>query len=137
MIAKNKEGEVDVVEFIREYISNFDDDNFILASTRVEWKRTGEFRTKKLKFLDHPISYNAALGQFREALDEIGMEGKQFGLHSMRTGAVSEAANSGNCDLKDIRRHGRWKSGTMPSYYRKLDLKNKLKASEALKINRF
>ena len=46
---------------------------------------------------------------FREALDAIGLVGKDYSLHSVRTGALSEAANSEDVDKDDLRRHGRWK----------------------------
>ena len=49
-------------------------------------------------FLDKPVSDDNMLKLLREGLDRIGVDGKFFTLHSVRTGALLEAANSGRCD---------------------------------------
>ena len=71
---------------------------------------------------------------FREALDAIGLVGKDYSLHSVRTGALSEAANSEDVDKDDLRRHGRWKSLNMVDYYHELSLKKRLSAVKSLAI---
>ena len=47
----------------------------------------------------------------REALSSIGENGDDFSLHGIRTGALSEVANSSKkIPTDNFRRHGRWKS---------------------------
>ena len=84
--------------------------------------------------LKYPISYDAILKEFRQILDQCGYDGKSFSLHSAKTGAASQAANSGLCSEEELRRHGRWKSSGMTSYYHKQSLAKKLAVSKALNI---
>ena len=69
----------------------------------------------------------------RRALDDIGLTGKEFSLHSIRTGALSECANS-NVDQQILQRHGRWKSSSMVNHYHQLSMDKKLQATRALSI---
>ena len=74
------------------------------------------------------------LSLLRNSLSMLGLEGKLFSLHSPRTGALSEAANSKKVDKDDLQRHVRWKSAGMVNYYHQLSLEKKLSSSRALKI---
>ena len=47
----------------------------------------------------------------------LGLDGKLFSLHSPRTGALSEAANSKKVGKDVLQRHVRWKSVGMAEYY--------------------
>ena len=42
-------------------------------------------------------------------LRELGFDAKQFGLHSLRAGGATTAANAGVPD-RIFKRHGRWRS---------------------------
>ena len=64
----------------------------------------------------------------------LGLDGKLFSLHSLRTGALSEAANSEKVGKDVLQHHVRWKSVGMAEYYQKLSLDKKLSASRALNI---
>ena len=79
------------------------------------------------------MSYSNMLTLMRRALDDIGLTGKDFSLHSIRTGALSECANS-NVDHQILQRHGRWKSSSMVNHYHQLSLDKKLQATRALAI---
>ena len=46
---------------------------------------------------------------FREVLDAVGLIKKSFSLYSIRTGALSEAANSEDVNKDGLHIHGRWK----------------------------
>ena len=74
------------------------------------------------------------LNLLRSSLSMLGLDGKLFSLHSPRTGALSEAANSKKVEKDDLQRHVRWKSAGMVEYYHKLSLDKKLSASRALNI---
>ena len=120
-----KGGDFDPVEIISSYISKLDSDllfpNFSIG------------KKGKIEFQDSPVSYNNMLCLLRSGLNDIGLNGQDFSLHSLRTGSLSEAANS-NVDKSLLQRHGRWKSSNMVNYYHKLSLSNKLSASRALAI---
>ena len=49
----------------------------------------------KLIAPDKPISYNTMREAFRWDLKSIGADPSKFGLHSLRSGGVTMAANSG------------------------------------------
>ena len=84
-------------------------------------------KANSLVFLDSSVSYDNMLSLFRQGLDDIWLEGKTFSLHSVRTGAVSEAVNSKKCDRETIKRHVRWANVEMVDLYHKFSLENRLK----------
>ena len=47
-------------------------------------------------FINSHVSFDNMLKLLREGLDMIGQDGKRFSLHSVKTGAVSEAVNRGS-----------------------------------------
>ena len=81
-----------------------------------------------LKKQDKPISYSTARTNMLEMIDKIGLDKKLFGLHSLRAGGASAAANEGVPD-RLFKRHGRWKSEKAKDGY----VKDKL--SELLSVS--
>ena len=63
----------------------------------------------KLVSPDKPISYSCIRDGFRRDLKNIGVDPSKFGLHSLRSGGASSAANNGIND-RIFQRHGRWRS---------------------------
>ena len=53
---------------------------------------------------------------FLNKLAELGFDPKQFGLHSLRSGGATAAANSGVSD-RLFKRHGRWRSESATDGY--------------------
>ena len=74
------------------------------------------------------------LNLLRVGLNKIGLDGKTFSLHSLRSGSLSEAANCASVDNISLQRHARWKTASMVNYYRELSLDKKLAASRALSL---
>ena len=68
-----------------------------------------------------------------EGLSKIGLNPKLFGLHSLRSGGATSAANAGVPD-RLFKRHGRWRSENAKDYCIKDDLKALLSVSLALGI---
>ena len=56
-----------------------------------------------------PLSYTRAREIVLSAFESIGLNKKSFGLHSLRAGGASAAANA-NVNDRLFKRHGRWKS---------------------------
>ena len=84
-----------------------------------------------LRRANRPISYSAARDRILKLLGQIGLNIKDFGLHSLRSGGASAAANHG---VKDrlFKRHGRWKSESVKDGYIKDDLKELLSVTSNL-----
>ena len=85
--------------------------------------------------LNTVVTYDSCMKCLREALDRVGLRGKDFTLHSIKSGAFSEARNSGKVGLSVLRRHARWVAQKMVDRYHKRSLANSLEATRALKIN--
>ena len=126
MIAKG-EGSFDPVAIIKDYFVKIGDSEWLFPNFRMG-------KNKAIVFIDKPVSYNNTLKLFREALDNIGLDGKLYSLHSLRTGALSEAANSENVDKEVLQRHGRWKTPSMINYYHEMSVEKRLKAVRSLSI---
>ena len=89
-------------------------------------KKFGVFRKQNT-----PLSYTRTREILLEALESIGLEKKQFGLHSLRSGGASAAANSGVPD-RLFKRHGRWKSDKAKDGYVEDDTQHLLLVSRNL-----
>ena len=72
-----------------------------------------------------PISYSTMRQAFRRDLKTTGADPSKFGLHSLRSGGATMAANSGVSD-RVFQRHGRWKSGQAKDIYVDDDLDQRL-----------
>ena len=85
----------------------------------------------KLRKNNLPISYSSARQNMLTVLDNVGLNSKNFGLHSLRSGGATVATNNG---VKDrlFKRHGRWKSDKAKDGYVKDDLVQLLSVSENL-----
>ena len=79
------------------------------------------------------LSYTRMRELFLAKLNELGFDSKQFGLHSLRSGGASAAANAGVPD-RLFKRHGRWKSETAKDGYVKDSVKSRLSVSKSLNL---
>ena len=79
----------------------------------------------KLFALDKPISYSTIRRAFHRDLLSLGVEPSKFGLHSLRSGGTSMAANNGVND-RIFQRHGCWKSVQAKDTYVDDDLEQRL-----------
>ena len=75
-----------------------------------------------------PISYTRAREVVLGIFKAIGLNEKLFGLHSLRAGGATAAANNGVPD-RLFKRHGRWKSELAKDGYVKDKLKERLQVS--------
>ena len=80
------------------------------------------------------LSYTRVLRElFLAKLTSLGFDAKQFGLHSLRSGGASAAANAGVPD-RLFKRHGRWRSETAKDGYVKDSVSDLLSVSKSLDI---
>ena len=75
------------------------------------------------------ISYTRVRELVLEKIAAIGLDPKQFGLHSLRAGGASAAANAGVPD-RWFKRHGRWRSENAKDGYIKDKLEDRLSVSQ-------
>ena len=77
------------------------------------------------------ISYTRMRELVLKKLSAIGLDPKRFGLHSLRSGGASAAANAGVPD-RMFKWHGRWCSENAKDGYVKDSLKDRLSVSQHL-----
>ncbi|CAG2200459.1 unnamed protein product [Mytilus edulis] len=80
-----------------------------------------------------PLSYTRARELLLSTLSEVGCKKEQFGLHSLRSGGVSEAAHN-RIPERLLKSHGRWKTDLAKDGYIKENLKNRLSVSKSLNL---
>lgn len=79
------------------------------------------------------ISYTRTREVVLHAFSQLGYSTKLFGLHSLRSGGATAAANAGVND-RLFKRHGRWRSDKAKDGYVKDNLEALLSVSKSLKI---
>ena len=77
------------------------------------------------------VSYLCVRDIVLEKLSELGLDRKQFGLHSLRSGGTSAAACTGVPD-RLFKRHGRWRSESAKDGYVKDSLESRLSVSKRI-----
>lgn len=86
---------------------------------------------QSLRKTNKPISYTRAREMFLDVIKDIGLDPRNFGLHSLRSGGASAAANSGVND-RLFKRHGRWKSDQAKDGYVEDNISALLSVSQTL-----
>ena len=69
------------------------------------------------------LSYSRSREIFKEALEILGFDSKEYGLHSLRSGGVTSVV---------LKLHGRWKTDTAKDMYVEESLASRLKVSSYL-----
>jgi integrase len=110
--------------YVKHFSKWIGTDSFLFRNLDVK----GNFR-KENKAMSYTNVKDIVLKKF----DQIGLHIKKFGLHSMRAGGATEAANRGTAD-RLFQRHGRWASVSSKNLYIKDSLSSKLSVSRNLGI---
>ena len=79
------------------------------------------------------ISYTRAREVVLDAFSQLGFPAKLFGLHSLRSGGATAAANAGVND-RLFKRHGRWRSDRAKDGYVKDNFEALLSVSQSLEL---
>ena len=79
------------------------------------------------------LSYTRMRELFLGKLGELGLEASKFGLHSLRAGGATAAANAGVAD-RLFKRHGRWRSESAKDGYVDDSSDARLSVSKSLKL---
>ncbi|XP_033746544.1 uncharacterized protein LOC117331775 [Pecten maximus] len=86
-----------------------------------------------LRKANKPMSYSRFREHFKEVFSDFVADIKCYGLHSLRAGGASAAANCGIPD-RMFKRHGRWKSETAKDGYIKDNFDERLSVSQHLNL---
>ncbi|KAK3104500.1 hypothetical protein FSP39_003510 [Pinctada imbricata] len=96
------------VKMLLQYIKLADlklnDDNYLFRQVSF-CRSSGSYVLRK----SGKLSYTRVRELLLEKLSALGMEASKFGLHSLRSGGATAAANAGVPD-RLFKKHGRWKS---------------------------
>ena len=79
------------------------------------------------------LSYSRLKELLLEKISQLGMDPGQFGMHSLRAGGATAAANAGVPDCLFMR-HGRWRSESAKDGYVKDSLEKRLSVSKNLGV---
>ena len=90
---------------------------------------------QKLRKINKALRYRTVRSHVLDLLANIGLDPKKFGLHSLRSGGASAAANPGVNDTL-FKKHGRWKSDKVKDSYFHEDIESKLSVSRNLGLLR-
>ena len=83
---------------------------------------------QQLKVMDKHISYSTIRDILLTCIQNIGLNPKAYGTHSLRAGGATAAANRGIPD-RLFKVHGRWRSENSKDRYIKDSIKRRLKVS--------
>ena len=108
--------------------------NILCNSDEYLFRNVNKTRTGyKLRNANKPMSYSRFREQFIETFSPYVTDIKNFGLHSLRSGGASAAANGGIPD-RLFKRHGRWKSELAKDGYVKDNFSERLSVSQNLNL---
>ena len=79
------------------------------------------------------MSYSRLRELLLAKIEQLGMDPKLFGMHSLRAGGATAAANAGVPD-KLFKRHGRWRSESAKDGYVKDSVERRLSVSKSLGV---
>ena len=121
------------VRMLERYISAIgasdrDSDEYIFRAVMYDGSsKVQKLRPNHFKYL----SYSTVRAIFLRMLSELGLNAKDYGLHSLRSGGATISANRGTPD-RLWKRHGRWVSETAKDGYVADDLQHRLSVTLGL-----
>ena len=91
--------------------------------------------TKKDEYLRRggSLSYSRLRELLLAKIEQLGMDPKLFGMHSLLAGGATAAANAGVPD-RLFKRHGRWRSESAKDGYVKDSVEQRLSVSKSLHV---
>ena len=105
--------------------------NINISSSQHIFRAIFKGKKSRLRRKNKPISYTTIRQNLSKVIKAVGLNWKDYGLHSLRAGAASLAANKGIPD-RFFKRHGRWKFIRVKDGYVEVDLKMLLSVSKNL-----
>lgn len=80
------------------------------------------------------LSYSRCRELLKQALESLGYETKNYGLHSLRSGGISSVVQNSNNTVEErlLKLHGRWKTDTAKDMYVQETVNKRLQVTEHL-----
>lgn len=117
------------VKAVKKYIDkagiNLDSDHYLFKPMFKCKSKAGLISSNKR--LSYTRARESVVNRMKEVAPQLNL-----GLHSLRAGGATAAANSGAVNDRCWKRHGRWKSDTAKDGYVKDNVQNRLKVSQNL-----
>ena len=86
------------------------------------------------------LSYSRSREIFKKALVALGLDAKEYGLHSLRSGGLTSVVHNSDNTIPErlLKLHGRWKTDNAKDMYVQESVNSRLKVSSylGLKINK-
>ena len=98
--------------YLRNTRIDSDSNEFIFRSIKTSKRKNFE----SLRRSNKPISYSTVRDEYIGLLKNMKLNPRNYGLHSLRSGGVTAAANLGVSD-RLLMKHGRWKSAYVKNRY--------------------
>ena len=105
--------------------------NIDISSSQYIFRAISKGKKSRLRRKNKSISYTTIRQNLSNVIKAVGLNWKDYGLHSLRAGGASLAANKGIPD-RLFKRHGRWKSDRATDGYVEDNLKMLLSLSKNL-----
>ena len=105
--------------------------NIIIGSSQCIFRAISKDKKSRLRRKNKPISYTTIRQNLLKVIKAVGLNWKDYDLHSLGAGGASLAANKGIPD-RLFKRHGRWKSDRAKDGYVEDDFKMFLFVSKNL-----
>ena len=105
--------------------------NINIGSSQCIFRGISKGKKSRQRRKNKPISYTTIRQNLLKVIKAVGLNWKDYGLHSLRAGGASLAASKGILD-RLFKRHGRWKSDRAKDGYVEDDLKMLLSVSKNL-----
>ena len=112
-------------KYIRLAKIDLKSDSFLFKPLYKAKKRAGLIKTNKK--ISYTRAREAVLFRFREICPKLNL-----GLHSLRAGGATSAANSRIVNERCLQRHGRWRASSSKDGYIKDSLESRLNVSQNL-----
>ena len=82
------------------------------------------------------LSYTSCREMFKDALKSLGYNPKEYGLHSLRSGGITEVVQNSNNTISErlLKLHGRWKTDRAKDMYVQESISNRLKVTRSLSL---
>jgi hypothetical protein len=82
------------------------------------------------------LSYTSCREMFKEALKSLGQDPKEYGLHSLRSGGITEVVRNSNNTVSErlLKLHGRWKTDYAKDMYVQESVPDRLKVTRCLNL---
>jgi hypothetical protein len=91
-------------------------------------------RSKTYVLRKGELSYSRCREIFKQALESLGYDAKNYGLHSLRAGGITSVVQNSNNTVPErlLKLHGRWKTDAAKDMYIQETVNKRLQVTEHL-----